>query len=359
MRKWKVVAAAALASPVALILTISLLLTSTVTPTQSQQPDVAPKQPTSRGFAPTVPGIPSRMMAAFRAAVTPPPCPDMDWRAVAAIAQVETEQGTVGFDLAGRWTRHDINLEGKVVPPVFGAPLDGSGPQQSRTLDAHGNIDTAAGAMQWTSPSWAEYGRDEDGDRIADRQDIDDAAPATARYLCKLGWPNMSRAFGGYNAGPGGWNNEEGTKYAERAARAFLSWPETPDPRPAMLVDFTRDGDGIPYPNAPDPPVQPRAIAFAIEIESRFGPPPNGWRGWRPTWADSISGGQHPVGLAIDYYGPSRADGDRIADWIIHQKGVRYVIWWERIWTPDDGWQPYNQAGESMHYDHIHTSLES
>jgi hypothetical protein len=90
---------------------------------------------------------------------------------------------------------------------------------------------------------------------------------------------------------------------------------------------------------------------------------------WNPT-------SDHPKGRACDVMvgtdarrSPSaRVKGDRIANWAIStagQTGVRYVIWYGKIWSARRGtWIPYNGGGVYVptdatggHFDHVHVSL--
>ncbi len=90
---------------------------------------------------------------------------------------------------------------------------------------------------------------------------------------------------------------------------------------------------------------------------------------WNPT-------SDHPKGRACDVFvgtdargsAPARAKGDRIANWTIQtaaQTGVRYLIWYGKIWSARTGqWEPYNGGGiydtgsaTGGHYDHVHVSL--
>lgn len=90
---------------------------------------------------------------------------------------------------------------------------------------------------------------------------------------------------------------------------------------------------------------------------------------WNPT-------SDHPKGRACDVMvgpdarrsPPVRAAGDKIANWAIQTAettGVRYVIWYGKIWTARTGrWRQYNGGGvydpsdaTGGHYDHVHVSL--
>jgi hypothetical protein len=90
---------------------------------------------------------------------------------------------------------------------------------------------------------------------------------------------------------------------------------------------------------------------------------------WNPT-------SDHPRGKACDLMvggdarrsAPTKAAGDRIANWAVQtapKTGVRYVIWYGKIWSARRGtWIPYNGGGVYVptdatggHFDHVHVSL--
>ncbi|NIK60824.1 hypothetical protein [Kribbella shirazensis] len=90
---------------------------------------------------------------------------------------------------------------------------------------------------------------------------------------------------------------------------------------------------------------------------------------WNPT-------SDHPKGRACDVFvggdgrkkAAARADGDRYANWTVQtagQTGVRYVIWYGKIWSARTGqWRPYNGGGvydpssaSGGHFDHVHVSI--
>ncbi|GEM_PF-2673783 len=89
--------------------------------------------------------------------------------------------------------------------------------------------------------------------------------------------------------------------------------------------------------------------------------------GWRAS--SKIATSDHPAGKAIDvmisnYNDPAQiALGDRVADFLIAnhvQLKVKYVIWRQRIWTPNNpNWRPMEDRGSPVdnHYDHIHLSV--
>jgi cell division septation protein DedD len=105
---------------------------------------------------------------------------------LAAIGQVES--GSIG----GR-----VLYGHRVVPPIYGPMLTG-GPfatihdTDGGRLDGSAVWDRAVGPMQFIPGTWAHYGRDGDGDSIADPQNVFDAAFSAAGYLC-LGPRDLSR----------------------------------------------------------------------------------------------------------------------------------------------------------------------
>lgn len=80
--------------------------------------------------------------------------------------------------------------------------------------------------------------------------------------------------------------------------------------------------------------------------------------GWRAH--GSVPGSDHPKGLALDMMTNSKAVGDRLAEYSVANYkalGIKYVIWYRRIWTPSKGWHDYD--GPSDHTDHVHLSFNS
>ncbi|HEU4946195.1 MAG TPA: hypothetical protein VFT31_03470 [Kribbella sp.] len=118
--------------------------------------------------------------------------------------------------------------------------------------------------------------------------------------------------------------------------------------------------------------VTPRTALWVQQARSALANPPMScWDAhvWNPT-------SDHPKGRACDVMvgadgrrsADARARGDRIASWTIQTAGttgVRYVIWYGRIWSSRTAqWKPYNGGGvydpndaTGGHYDHVHVSL--
>ncbi|MCM4083900.1 hypothetical protein [Paractinoplanes hotanensis] len=84
--------------------------------------------------------------------------------------------------------------------------------------------------------------------------------------------------------------------------------------------------------------------------------------------------GEHPQGRACDWMmtaggeasGAQKARGDAMAAWAVanaDRLGIRYVIWFRRIWTRSEGWHAYNNpfGGDDpsgWHTNHVHISVE-
>ncbi|GAB3455345.1 hypothetical protein GCM10027570_35940 [Streptomonospora sediminis] len=141
----------------------------------------------TRGGAPGgVPGIPPLVLVAYaRAAATlAPECPGLTWAVLAGIGAVESDHAT----------GHDIDATGDITPPVLGPRLDGSGAGGNTTphpdtdngrWDRDTVYDRAVGLTQHLPATWAQRGRDADGDGVADPHNAYDAALTTAAGLCR------------------------------------------------------------------------------------------------------------------------------------------------------------------------------
>src|SRR5689334_2121848 len=131
-------------------------------------------------------GIPSAALAAYQRAETvinaaDPSC-HLRWQLVAAIGRVESDHG--------RTAGNSLNAQGVAQPGIFGPPLNGRdqttkiADTDAGRYDADAKWDRAVGPMQFIPSTWSVVGVDADGDGQRNPQDIDDAALATAVYLC-------------------------------------------------------------------------------------------------------------------------------------------------------------------------------
>ncbi len=131
-------------------------------------------------------GIPSAALSAYQRAAQVIDRADkgcnIDWTLIAAIGRVESNHG--------RYGGNTLDDEGVSRPGIYGIPLDG-GNGTARITDSDAGqydndtqFDRAIGPMQFIPSTWAVVGVDGDGDGDRNPQDIDDAALATAVYLC-------------------------------------------------------------------------------------------------------------------------------------------------------------------------------
>jgi phage shock protein A len=89
----------------------------------------------------------------------------------------------------------------------------------------------------------------------------------------------------------------------------------------------------------------------------------------------SGGGGDHPLGKACDFSanastfvnaratGSDKTYGDNLAAWALANAknlGIKYVIWYKRIWQPSSGWKSYGGDGTPAgdHYNHVHISMQ-
>ncbi len=131
-------------------------------------------------------GIPATALSAYQRATdvinaADPTC-RISWQLVAAIGRVESDHGRYGGNTLGE--------DGLSTPGIYGIPLDGSN-GTARIDDTDGGqydddlvYDRAVGPMQFIPSTWSVVGVDGDGDGVRNPQDIDDAALASAVYLC-------------------------------------------------------------------------------------------------------------------------------------------------------------------------------
>ncbi|GAB3591472.1 hypothetical protein GCM10027446_09520 [Angustibacter peucedani] len=132
------------------------------------------------------PGIPAPALAAYRLAANLVSNADhecgIDWALVGAIGRVESNHARFGGNA--------LDARGVARPGIIGIPLDGSN-GTARIMDSDGGkwdrdtvYDRAVGPMQFIPGTWRVVGSDADGDGVRDPQDMNDAATATAVYLC-------------------------------------------------------------------------------------------------------------------------------------------------------------------------------
>jgi membrane-bound lytic murein transglycosylase B len=172
--------------------------------------------------------------AASDAAPTVAPGCSVDWTVLAGISQVEARHGRMDED-------HELAANGDVLPEIRGAALDGTdGTEPVRDTDGGGfdgdsTWDRAMGPLQFIPTTWAELGRDGNGDGVADPDNLYDAALTAAAHLCTRTPGDYSdrsalrEALVGYNAS--GRYAEEVLGWIERYRTEPLSeLVESPEP---------------------------------------------------------------------------------------------------------------------------------
>ncbi len=204
---------------IAVFVAIVALLAPRVAPEPAQKPFAAPAAPPVLATAALLPGtagrpddawvrriaaatgIPARALAAYAGAAVAkhdqmPQC-GIGWNTLAAIGKVESDHGRHGGSRIG--------ADGTVTPPIYGVRIGTD--TDAGAVDGTAAFDRAAGPMQFIPEAWNNWATDANGDGIADVQNIDDAAMATANYLCRVssamttpeGW---RAAIAGYNSAP-------------------------------------------------------------------------------------------------------------------------------------------------------------
>ena len=131
-------------------------------------------------------GIPSAALAAYQRAEAVINSADkgchLPWQLIAAIGRVESDHG--------RYAGNVLNDEGLAQPGIYGIALNGKKNTQliadtdAGQYDNDTTYDRAVGPMQFIPSTWSVVGVDGDSDGKRNPQDIDDAALATAVYLC-------------------------------------------------------------------------------------------------------------------------------------------------------------------------------
>ncbi len=141
--------------------------------------------------------IPSAALAAYQRAEAVINKADnschLTWQLVAAIGRVESNHGRFGGNV--------LDDDGVARPGIYGPALNGRKSTKAISdtdagqFDRDSQWDRAVGPMQFIPSTWSIVGVDADGDAKRDPQDIDDAALATAVYLCS-GKDNLSTVMG-------------------------------------------------------------------------------------------------------------------------------------------------------------------
>jgi membrane-bound lytic murein transglycosylase B len=133
-------------------------------------------------------GIPVTVLAAYRKAeanlaAAKPSC-HLPWWVLAGIGRIES-----GHASGGR-----VDGNGTTRGRILGIALDGSVPGTAVVLDSDGGrwdgdatYDRAVGPMQFLPSSWRVWGKDGNGDGVADPNNVFDAATGAGYLLCSAG----------------------------------------------------------------------------------------------------------------------------------------------------------------------------
>lgn len=138
-------------------------------------------------------GIPAPALAAYQRGAQIIDAADkscnIPWELIAAIGRVESDHG--------RYGGNTLTEDGVSKPGIYGIALNGKNGTQAINdtdggqLDNDPVYDRAVGPMQFIPSTWQVVKVDADGDAKRNPQDMDDAALATAVYLCS-GSDNLS-----------------------------------------------------------------------------------------------------------------------------------------------------------------------
>ncbi|MGB3909123.1 MAG: lytic murein transglycosylase [Pseudolysinimonas sp.] len=132
--------------------------------------------------------IPERALAAYAGAAlakaaSMPEC-GLSWNTIAGIGATESDHGRHGGS--------EVGVDGTVTPPIYGVPLAGGegveyiADSDGGVLDGDAEFDRAVGPFQLIPQTWRNWHTDGSGDGVEDPHNIDDAAMATANYLCRV-----------------------------------------------------------------------------------------------------------------------------------------------------------------------------
>ncbi|MFD9737014.1 lytic transglycosylase domain-containing protein [Umezawaea sp. NPDC059074] len=158
--------------------------------------------------------IPRRALRAYALAdlvmrAQAPSC-RISWATLAGVGRVESHHGYINGAKLGD--------DGRATIPIIGIPLDGRpgvkaiNDTDGGKLDGDPTWDRAVGPMQFIPTTWVKYAQRANGDgQDPDPQNIDDAALATARYLCS-GQRDMGSSEGWWAAV---WEYNNSTEYGQ------------------------------------------------------------------------------------------------------------------------------------------------
>ncbi|MEQ6902398.1 lytic murein transglycosylase [Nocardioides sp. YIM 152588] len=203
--------------------------------------------------------IPSAALAAYQRAESVINSADksckLTWQVLAAIGRIESNHG-----------RSDGNVlsdDGVAEPGIYGAALNGR-KKTTAIPDTDGGQfdndqrwDRAVGPMQFIPSTWSVVGVDADGDGQRNPQDIDDAALASAVYLCS-GKDNLSTASGKRTAIYRYNNSDDYVSLVLKVADAYVDGDYATVPNNSTAAGYiVPEPTYAPTPKAPAPTKKP------------------------------------------------------------------------------------------------------
>lgn len=232
----------------------------------------------------------------------------------------------------------------------------------------------AMGPMQFTPPTWIDYGVDGDGDGKAEILDVEDSIHSAANMLAKNGGTTSGEgvrsAIKRYNNAD--WYVNDVLWYAHQYADGKVSVASAgaagggDDCSQAGIVQAASTGD------CPDSgsPAEKGLTPAALNV-MRCG-------AQQAEWVETMHGvgerpiaDDHPAGRAVDFMVPDYTSsqgnkrGWQLAKWMranAEQLDIEYVIFDQKIWHRSrdaQGWRPMEDRGSptANHRDHVHVSV--
>lgn len=236
-------------------------------------------------------------------------CEGLSWNVLAGIGKVESNHGRV---FGG-----SFSSTGDVVPPIFGAALNGTGAGGNTTPWSSGEWEgqwglegpwlRALGPMQFISPSWAAFGQDGNGDGVENPHNIFDGALAAGQLLCQSEGGEIEDIYSAL------WSYNRSREYAD----LVMHWARLYVALPFGLGDGTAE-DLLNHPNIELAPrargdveagiVDPRLIASLVSAADQF----TMYIGWFKTGHSECVGGgsiaQRPGCTVSNHYYGRAAD---------------------------------------------------
>ncbi|HET6951637.1 MAG TPA: lytic transglycosylase domain-containing protein, partial [Acidimicrobiales bacterium] len=261
----------------------------------------------------------------------------IDWAVLAGVGKVECDHGR--SQLAGCNPRGTVNVAGARGPMQFLGSTWRSG--------ADTFAPDVAGPPIPAGQEGSGYATDGDGDGVADPWTPADAIHAAARMLLRNGAP------GDYRAALWAYNPLE--TYRNRVLDWAARYRNVGGPSGStarLVVDVT-----------------PWMQALLDAAIPRFG---RGHAVYCLRDPDPDMPSQHPVGQACDFMmskggtravGAEEMHGHQLVTWLIQNADllhVRYIIWQQRIWSPEDPrWKLMEDRRgiTANHFDHVHVSV--